>query len=210
MSNKWSKDFPCNHLEHLPCIFGFLDKDIYRCSFNAKYVQTAWIDGNYEESQALLKQACPPIIEDFENDRPLVEISNRYRNKSHSEVFLKNAKEGDIVFDTYDFSGNGEVLLIKKCESDGSQCIVRNSIGREYWVKPSLLRIIKNRDHFMEHLVQSEDEANEIKCKAIQVGLTCNFEKNKSGYLITIQGSSKGELDDFLMLVLNNDFFSLL
>ena len=211
MHPKKSKEFPCDHVDHLPCDFGYLDGEIFRCNFNARYVKASWVEGDIERGQELLAITCLPIRDYYKRELEFpVQTIPHTKRKNYYKEFMENAKEGDIVFNTLDASGNGEVLLIHKCEPDGGQCFVRNSQGWEHWADPFCLRVLSSRDHELDHLVQSEDEASDIKCMAIHLGFTCDYEKSDSSYLITIQGSSEEELNDFLMLAINNDLFSIL
>ena len=75
---------------------------------------------------------------------------------------------------------------------------------------PYSLRMIKDRDYELKHLVDDKDRVQEIKIMTIQVGLTCKYEETESGYQITIKGISEEELKDFLMLAINNDYFNFI
>lgn len=51
-SEKFSKDFVCNHRKHLPCRFGYLDGEVYRCSHHRLYVLAGWVSVDEQAAEA--------------------------------------------------------------------------------------------------------------------------------------------------------------
>jgi len=106
-SEKFSKDFACNHRKYLPFQFGYLDGNVYKCSYHRLWVLAAWINNDHSTAATLLNQACPPIKREAKFSEFLRNLHQHY-----AENVIENAKIGDIVFcfDEID----GEVVLLEK------------------------------------------------------------------------------------------------
>lgn len=198
----FSKDFTCSHRKHLPCRFGYLDGDVYRCSYDRLWVLAKWINNDDQTATKLLDQACPPIRDEDNVSKCLAGL-----HKEYAKDIIENANIGDTIF-CFDET-NGEVTLLEKSETNTGLCVYKTANG-EIRSKPiRLFRTISQGNYTAEYPTEgerSEIETLMIKRMALEAGLRVEVQKNDSGHMVKIFGDNQQEVDDFMTLCVYNKF----
>lgn len=201
-SEKYSKDFACNHREYLPCRFAHLDGEVYRCSHDRLYVLAGWVRGDEEAVENLVKQACPPIKKEGKFIQYLARI-----NEENANELIKNAEVGDLVFCFQEI--DGEVILLEKPETNVGNCVYKNKKGeiRSFIVRS--FRTLSKGDFLAEYLTKGDDseiQSQMIKRMAGEAGFRVEIEEKEKAHLVKIFGDSQQEVDDFMTLCVYNKF----
>jgi len=202
---KFSKDFVCNNREYLPCRFAHLDGDVHRCSHHRLFVLAGWVRGDDQAAEDLIKQACPPIKEEWEEDQYLLKIHQEYANE-----LIKNAEVGDLVFCFAEI--DGEVILLEKPTSYSGNCVYKNKKGQVKSCHVGLFRTLSKGNYCEEYHIKgdkSKIDAQMVKRMAGQSGFRIEIEKTDEGHLVKIFGDSKEDVDDFMTLCVHNKFIIL-
>ncbi|MCK4779835.1 MAG: hypothetical protein KAT57_06595 [Candidatus Lokiarchaeota archaeon] len=198
----FSKDFACNHREHLPCQFGYRDGNVYRCSYDRLWVLAKWISNDEQTAAELLDKACPPIKDKEQLSQFLAKIHKEYAND-----VIKNADIGDIIF-CFDET-NGEVILLEKPKTDTGLCVYRTATGETRSKPVKLFRITSQGNYAAEYLIEgekSEIESLMIKRMALEAGFRVEIQKTDSGHMVKIFGDTQQDVDDFMTMCVYNKF----
>lgn len=200
----FSKDFACNHREHLPCQFGYRDGNVYRCSYNRLWVLAKWVNQDDKTAAELLDKACHPIKDEEELSKFLAKI-----HKEYAIDLIKNAEIGDSIFCFTETAGNGVVTLLEKPESDMGHCIYRNQRGEVKSCQVRLCRTISKGIYFAEHYIKENDsEIKSIMIEriALESGFRIEIQKTDSGHMVKIFGDKQQDVDDFMIRCVYNKF----
>lgn len=209
---KFSKDFACNHHEHLPCEFAHIDGDVHRCSYHRLWVLASWVNGDEQLANNLLKKACPPI----KKEEAFTEYLIRMNNQNALDI-IENTQIGDDVFCVLELFD--EAILVEKPKINMGHALYKTMSGEIRSCQVGHLIRISKGNFMAEYFAKSEGKRireysdSELRClgikrMALQAGFRVEIQETKndagSGHLIKVFGDNQREVDDFMTLCVYN------
>ncbi|MFW9865588.1 MAG: hypothetical protein ACFFEN_05750 [Candidatus Thorarchaeota archaeon] len=201
-SKRFSKDFACNHRKYLPCRFGYLDGDRYRCSYHRLIVWIGGINRDKQTTESLVREACPPIQAEEE--------FTWFARKLHQEFakeIIEKSKVGDLIFCFNEI--DGEVVLLERPSTIFDHCVYKDKKGEVKSYSVSHFRLLSKGNYNVEHHIEgekSEIQSQMIKRMAGETGFRVEILETERGHLLRIFGDSQQELDDFMTVCVYNKF----
>ena len=158
------------------------------------------INREFSKIPALIRKACEWV----QKEEARLECIREIARKRGLDL-LKNAQTGDTVY-CY-VGGYQEVELLNKPKDNSIFVECKASNGKIIRVQACDLGRISKGDYYSSYFIDgNKKKAQELEYRAKYYGFRAKIKKKNNGYLLKLYGDSQQEVEDFIRVVLKQNF----